>query len=108
MAVLGSPACTPSPDCFQPEVFCAALVTDTRGLHDFGINQDTWTALQRSKAEGAVDQIAYIESVDASEYEKSLTFFGNAVDYVSVTSGIGLRDATLRSADMYPGCVFVC
>ena len=107
MAVLGSPACTPSPDCFQPEVFCAALVTDTRGLHDFGINQDTWTGLQRSKAEGVVDQIAYIESVDVRDYEKNLTFFVNAGYDVIVTSGIGLRDATLRSADMYPESVFV-
>jgi basic membrane protein A len=88
-------------------VFCAALVTDTRGLSDFGPNQDTWTGLQRSKAEGVANQIAYIESVDARDYEKNITFFVNSGYDVIVTSGIGLRDATLRNADLYPDFVFV-
>jgi basic membrane protein A len=103
----GISACTQSPDCFQQDVFCAALVTDTRGLHDFGLNQDTWTGLQRSKAEGVVDQIAYIKSVDVRDYEKNIAFFVNSGYDVIVTSGIGLGEATLRSADMYPETVFV-
>jgi len=88
-------------------VFCAALVTDTRGLQDFGLNQDTWAGLQRSKAEGVVDEVAYIESVDARDYEKNITFFVNAGYDVIVTSGVGLGDATLRSADLHPDSVFV-
>jgi basic membrane protein A len=107
IALSGISACTPSPDCFQQDVFCAALVTDTRGLHDFGLNQDTWTGLQRSKAEGVVDQIAYIESVDVRDYEKNIIYFVNAGYDVIVTSGVGLGDATLRSADLYPESVFV-
>ena len=107
IVVLGIPACSQSPDCFQEEVFCAALVTDTRGLHDFGLNQDTWAGLQRSNAEGVLDQIAYIESVDARDYEKNITFFVNAGYDVIVTSGVGLRDATLHSADLHPDFVFV-
>jgi basic membrane protein A len=103
----GVSACTQSPECLRDEVFCAALVTDTRGLHDFGLNQDTWTGLQRSKAEGVVNEIAYIESVDARDYEKNITFFVNAGYDVIVTSGIGLSDATLRSADLHPDSVFV-
>ena len=75
IALFGIPACTQSPDCFREDVFCAALVTDTRGLQDFGLNQDTWTGLQHSKADGVVDQIDYIESVDVRDYEKNITFF---------------------------------
>ena len=107
IVVSGPSACAQSPECLREEVFCAALVTDTRGLHDFGLNQDTWTGLQRSKAEGVVDQIAYIESVDARDYEKNINFFVNGGYDVIVTSGIGLNDATLRSADLYLDSVFV-
>ena len=103
----GISACAPAPDCFREEVFCAALVTDTRGLHDFGLNQDTWTGLQRSKAEGVVDQIASIESVDARDYEKNILFFINNGYDVIVTSGIGLQDATLQSAKLHDDFVFV-
>jgi len=101
------PACTQSPDCFREEIFCAALVTDTRGLNDFGLNQDMWTGLQHSKADGVVDEIAYIESVDARDYEKNITFFVNKGYDVIVTSAIGLQDATLHSADLYPDSVFI-
>jgi basic membrane protein A len=103
----GISACTPSPDCFREDVFCAALVTDTRKLDDFGVNQDTWTGLQRSRAAGVVDQIAYIESVDARDYEKNITYFVNAGYDVIVTSGIGLQDATLHSANSHAELVFV-
>lgn len=103
----GLHACTQSPDCFRETVFCAALVTDTRGLNDFGINQDTWAGLEQSKANGVIDQIAYIESVDARDYEKNIAFFVNAGYDVIVTSGIGLQNATLHSAYLYPASVFV-
>jgi basic membrane protein A and related proteins len=99
--------CAQSPDCFQEDVFCAALVTDTRGLYDFGINQDTWTGLQRSQAEGVVDHIAYIESVDTRDYEKNINFFVNGGYDVIVTSGVGMSDATLRSAELHSDFVFV-
>ena len=102
IVLLGITACTPSPVCFLEDVFCAALVTDTRGLNDFGINQNTWAGLEQSKANGMVDQIAFIESVDARDYEKNIAFFVNAGYDVIITSGIGLQDATLHSADRYP------
>lgn len=107
IVVLGMPACTQSPDCFREDVFCAALVTDTRGLKDFGINQDTWAGLEQSKANGVIDQIAYIESVDTRDYEKNIAFFVNAGYDVVVISGIGLQDATLHSAYLYPASVFM-
>ena len=107
IVLLGMSACTQSPDCFREDVFCAALVTDTRGLKDFGINQDTWAGLEQSKANGVIDQIAYIESVDARDYEKNIAFFVNAGYDVIITSGIGLQNATLHSAYLYPASVFV-
>ncbi len=107
IVLLGMPACTQSPDCFREDVFCAALVTDTRGLNDFGINQNTWAGLEQSKANGVVDQIAIIESVDKRDYEKNIAFFVNAGYDVIVTSGIGLQDATLHQTDLEPDSVFV-
>jgi len=107
IVVLSIPACTPALDCSRKGVFCAALVTDTRGLNDYGINQDTWAGLTQAKADGVVDQIAYIESVDPRDYEKNINFFVNAGYDVIVTSGIGLHNATLRSADLYPASAFV-
>ena len=105
--LLSVPACTQSPDCFSKNVFCVALVTDTKGLNDYGMNHDTWAGLTQSKADDVIDQIAYIESIDKRDYEKNITFFVNSGYDVIVTSGIGLQAATLQSADLYPASVFV-
>src|SRR5258707_6883602 len=107
VGLFGISACTPALDCSRKDVFCAALVTDTRGLNDFGMNHDTWAGLTQSKADGVVDQIAYIESVDKRDYEKNITFFVNAGYDVVITSGVGIQDATLHSADLYPDSVFI-
>lgn len=107
IVLLGIPACSQSPDCFREDIFCAALVTDTGGLNDHGMNQDTWAGLEQSKADGIADQITYIESVDARDYEKNITFFAREGYDVIITTGIGLRDATLRAADPNPGSVFI-
>jgi len=103
----GITACSQSPDCFQKDVFCVGLVTDTRGLNDFGLNQSTWTGLQQSHSDGVVDHIAYIESVNSKDYEKNIAYFVDAGYDVIITSNIGLRDATLHSADLYPGSIFI-
>ena len=98
VALFGISACTPTQDCARKDVFCAALVTDTRGLNDYGMNHDTWAGLTQSKTDGIVDKIAYIESVDKRDYEKNILFFINARYDVIITSGVGIQDATLRSA----------
>src|SRR6185436_695154 len=105
--ILGASSCTSSPDCSDKDIFCAALVTDTRGLNDFGMNHEAWAGLEQSKVEGVANQIAYIESVDARDYEKNIAFFVNAGYDVIVTSGIALRDGTLHSARLNPDSVFV-
>ena len=107
VATLGLAACTQSPDCFRDDTFCAALVTDTSGLNDYGNTQNTWTGVEQSKAGGVVDQIAYIESVDTRDYEKNIAFFVDAGYDVIITSGVGMQDATLHSADLNPALVFI-
>lgn len=99
--------CSPAPDCFQEDVFCVGLVTDTRSLNDFGVNRDTWAGLEKSHADGVIDQIAYIESVNPKDYEKNIAFFVETGYDAIITSGIGLRNATLHSADLYPDSVFI-
>jgi basic membrane protein A len=103
----GISACAPQPDCRRQDVFCAGLVTDTRGLNDFGLAQNTWAGLQHARANGTADHIAYIESVDRRDYEKNIAFFAEEGYDVIVTAGIGLQDATLHSADLYPALTFI-
>lgn len=103
----GIAACAQQPACFREDVFCVGLVTDTRGLNDHGINQNTWAGLTQSESQGIVDQTAYIESVDRRDYDKNISFFVNAGYDVIVTSSIGLHDATLRNADLHPATVFI-
>jgi basic membrane protein A len=100
-------ACLPSSDCFRKDIFCAGLVTDTLGVHDHGMNQDTWAGLEEAKTKGLIDRIEYVESVDTRDYEKNIAYFAENGYDVIITTGIGLRDETLRSADLYPGIVFV-
>ena len=103
----GFTACTQSPDCLQENVFCAALVTGTLGINDHGLNQSAWAGLQQSQTEGVVDHTAYIESVDSRDYEKNIAFFVRQGYDVIITSGVGLQNATLHSADLYPDSVFI-
>ena len=100
-------ACMKSSDCSSKEVFCVGLVTDTLGIEDHGVNQDAWAGLQNVKNYGIVDQVAYIESVDTRDYEKNIAYFANHGYDVIITSGMGLRDETLRSANLYGDIIFV-
>lgn len=107
MTALALTACQPSSDCFREDVFCAALVTDTLGIEDHGINQDAWAGLLDAKENQLADRVEYIESVDARDYEKNIAYFANLGFDLIVTSGIALENETLRSADLYPDSSFV-
>ena len=100
-------ACQQSPDCFQEDVFCAALVTDTQGLNDHGINQNTWVGLQEAQFNKLADRIEYIESANARDYEKNIAYFASQGFDMIVTTNPTLRDETLHAADLYPDSVFV-
>lgn len=105
--MLSLPACMQSSDCFNENVFCAALVTDTLGLQDHGLTQDTWAGLEQAKTDGLIDQIAYIESVDTRDYEKNISYFAQKGFDAIITVGVGMQDETLRSAVLYPDSVFI-
>jgi basic membrane protein A len=100
-------ACLSSSDCFREDVFCAGLVTDTLGIDDHGINQDAWAGLQEAKSTELADKVDYIESVDVRDYKKNIAYFADLGYDVIFTSGVGLDDATLQSADLYPDSTFV-
>lgn len=102
IVTLGLESCSQSSDCFQEEVFCAALVTDTQGVEDGGMNQDTWAGLQQAKAEGFVQRVELIESIDARDYEKNIAYFANLGFDMIFTVGAGMDDETLRAADRKP------
>lgn len=88
-------------------MFCAALVTDTLGVEDHGINQDAWAGLLDAQENHLADRVESIESVDARDYEKNIAYFANLGFDLIFTSGISLADATLRNADLYPDSSFV-
>ncbi len=107
VVLTGLSACMQSPDCFQEDVFCAALVTDTLGIEDHGMNQDTWAGFEEAKANKLVDRIEYIASVDNRDYEKNITYFASKGFDLIVTTNAALHDETLHAADLYPDSVFV-
>lgn len=107
IAMLGLTACLQSSDCSRDDIFCAGLVTDTLGINDHGMNQDTWVGLEEAKTNGLADQVDYIESMDTRDYEKNIAYFAKNGYDVIITTGIGLRDETLHSADLYPDSVFI-
>lgn len=100
-------ACGASSDCFREEVFCAALVTDTLGVEDHGINQDAWAGLLDAKENELADRVEYIESVDARDYGKNIAYFADLGFDLIFTSGIALADETHHSADLYLNATFV-
>ncbi len=100
-------ACLSSSDCLREEVFCAALVTDTQGIDDHGINQDAWAGMEAAQANGFADRVEYIESVDSRDYLKNLTYFADRGYDVVFTSGVALMDETHQAAELYPYTVFV-
>lgn len=103
----GLTACAQSSDCFREDVFCAGLVTDALGIEDHGTNQNTWAGLQEAKSNRLIDQADYIESLDTRDYEKNIAYFVQKGYDVIITTGIGLRDETLRAADLNLDTVFV-
>jgi basic membrane protein A and related proteins len=96
-----------SSDCFRKDVFCAGLVTDVQGINDHGMNQNTWAGLQEAKANGNVDRAEYIESIDTRDYEKNIAYFAEKGYDVIITTGVGMRNETLRSADLKSDTVFI-
>lgn len=108
MAALLLPACAPAaPDCTLEEVVCAGLVTDVGKVDDKSFNQSSWEALQKAKADGLVDWIQYIETVDSKDYDKNIQTFADAGYDIIVTSGFNLGNASMEAAKAYPGIAII-
>jgi basic membrane lipoprotein Med (substrate-binding protein (PBP1-ABC) superfamily) len=102
IVMLGLVSCSQSSDCFQEDVLCAALVTDTQGIEDSAMSRDTWAGLEQAKSEGIVQRIEVIESIDSRDYEKNIAYFADLGFDVIFTIGAGMDDETIRAADRKP------
>ena len=107
VALSGIPACAQSPDCSREDVFCAGLVTNTAGIHDFGLNQHTWDGLLQAREDRIVDHVAYIESIDSRDYVKNIETFALDEYDLIITIGPAMDGETLRAADLFPDSVFI-
>ena len=95
------------PDCSQPQVFCAGLVTDTAGRDDLAYNQSAWEGMQQAHASGTADRIAVIESVDLWDYERNLQVFVDAGYDVIVSVGGAMKTTTDEVAADHPEVFFI-
>ena len=108
VAAMLLPACAPAaPDCASDDVFCVGLVTDVGKIDDKSFNQSTWEGVQQAKEEGVADQVQYIETVDAKDYDKNIATFGDENYDVIVTVGFALGEATNAAALKYPDVNFI-
>ena len=102
------PACAPAaPDCKSDQVFCVGFVTDVGKIDDKSFNQTAWEGVQKAKSDGNADQIQYIETTDAKDYDKNIATFADAGYDMIITWGFALTDATYNAAKKYPNIKFV-
>ncbi len=107
LALLAPTACSAPLDCSLKAVFCAALVTDTLGVNDYGINQGAWDGLLHAQSDGLIDQADFIASIDARDYQKNIAYFVERDYDMIVVAGVSLSDETFRAAELAPQTVFV-
>jgi basic membrane protein A len=92
--------------CPQPTVVCVGLVTGY-GSVKAGIERQAWLALQDSIGGGTVDRIDYIETVDTRDRAANIAYFADSGYDIVVTTGAGIMDATIASANLHPDALFV-
>ncbi|MEW6240300.1 MAG: BMP family ABC transporter substrate-binding protein [Chloroflexota bacterium] len=101
-------ACSlPSQDCTRPEVFCVGLVTDFGSVDEPGFNQSAWTAVEQAKAEGLVDRIAFIETIDVRDRSKNVTTLAEEGYDLIITIGYSMRKATKEAAAEFKSVHFI-
>jgi basic membrane protein A len=100
-------ACAPRPqDCARADVFCAGLVTDFGSINE-GINQEAWQGLLEAKAEGLVDRMDAIETIDVRDRSKNISTFAEDEYDVIITTGASISNETMAAARKYPKILFV-
>jgi basic membrane protein A len=108
VVAMALPACAPAAaDCASADVFCVGLVTDVGKIDDKSFNQSSWEGVQKAKEDGVADQVQYIETTDAKDYDKNIATFADAGYDVIVTVGFNLGEATDAAAPKYPNVKFI-
>ncbi len=81
------------------------LVTDVGGVNDKSFNQSAWDGTQKAAKEFGWDA-KFIESKQATDYEKNIDQFATEKYDAIVTVGFLMGDATAAKAKQYPGIKF--
>jgi basic membrane protein A len=81
------------------------LVTDTGGVNDKSFNQSAWAGVQKAVKDYGVEA-KFIESKEATDYEKNIDQFATEGYDVIVTVGFLMADATGLKAKQYPNIKF--
>jgi basic membrane protein A len=76
-------------------------------IDDKSFNQSSWEGVQKAKEDGVADQVQYIETTDAKDYDKNIATFADAGYDVIVTVGFNLGEATDAAAPKYPNVKFI-
>ncbi len=106
-ALLILSACSPAPqDCRQKKVFCVGLVTALGTLKE-DINQQAWSGVQDAQAQGGVDRIDAIETVDTRDRAKNIESLADAGYDVIITVGASMSQDTEDAARKYPQIKFI-
>ena len=95
-----------APDCKSADVFCVGMVTDFGKIDDKSLNQSVWTGIESARQAMGITA-EYILTTDSKDYDKNISTFGESGYDVIVTVGYSLRDATARSAVIYPEAIFI-
>lgn len=90
----------------RPGDFRVGLVTDTAGIYDASLNENTWKGLQKAEDElGVCAQ--FLESRAGADYGKDITEFAEQGFGLVVTVGSPMVDTTVAKAEQYADTSFV-
>ena len=89
----------------KPAALKVGLVTDVGGVNDKSFNQSAWAGVQKAMADLGIEA-KYIESKQATDYEKNIDAFATEGYNMIVTVGFLMGDATATKAKEYPNVQF--
>ena len=106
LSLIAPAGCLPvPPECRSDEVVCIGFVTDSNGLRDYGMNEQTWLVLQTLREEGVVVDV--IESIDQFDYRKNLAYFSDHGYDLVISGGYDMKDLMLEMAHKYEGVSYL-
>ncbi len=78
---------TTESDCPKAEVLCVGLVTGLGGVNDKSFNQSAWEGVEMAQSEKVANEVRYIETIDAKDFEKNVATLVDAGYDIIVTVG---------------------